>query len=96
MTTSRDAVRRTAATAVAALLLLVVGAPGATAAGDATGPVLLVGLTGVRWDDVTPEATPALDALARDGAVGSAVARGARPSTCPSAGWLAVGAGGRA
>lgn len=58
--------------------------------------VLLVGVTGVRWDDLSTVGTPALAELAATGAVGSTVVRSVRSSTCPSAGWLAVGAGGRA
>jgi len=58
--------------------------------------VLLVGVTGLRWDDLSTVGTPALAELAVTGAVGSTVVRSVRSSTCPSAGWLAVGAGGRA
>ncbi len=59
-------------------------------------PVLLVGVTGLRWDDLSAVGTPALAELAATGAVGSTVVRSVRSFTCPSAGWLAVGAGGRA
>ncbi|NHT18810.1 hypothetical protein [Cellulomonas sp. IC4_254] len=76
----------------------------AAAAGDraavtgdaASSTVLLVGVTGLRWDDLSTVGTPALAELAATGAVGSTVVRSVRSSTCPSAGWLAVGAGGRA
>ncbi|MET0434207.1 MAG: hypothetical protein ABW025_08565 [Cellulomonas sp.] len=59
-------------------------------------PVLLVGVTGLRWDDLSTVGTPALAELAAAGAVGSTVVRSVRSFTCPSPGWLAVGAGGRA
>jgi hypothetical protein len=72
-------------------------APGrADAAAADPAPLLLVGVTGLRWSDVDAEVAPALHALSRTGAVGSTVVRSARASACPSAGWLAVGAGGRA
>ncbi|WP_431837050.1 hypothetical protein [Cellulomonas sp. Y8] len=77
------------------------GAAGRAAAAEpaeAAAPpaVLLVGVTGLRWDDLSAVGTPALAELAATGAVGSAVVRSVRSFTCPSAGWLAVGAGGRA
>lgn len=65
--------------------------------GGATGaPVVLIGVTGLRWDDLGSLTTPALWDLSRAGALGTTVVRSVRSFTCPSAGWLAVGAGGRA
>lgn len=63
---------------------------------EADGPVVLVGFTGVRWDDVTALATPNLWALADSGSVANLVVRSVRSSTCPVDGWLAVSAGRRA
>jgi hypothetical protein len=99
--------RRARAT-LTALLLAVLVTPLAASAASAAGPgdrdaaeavrpaVLLVGVTGLRWDDLSAVGTPALAELAATGAVGSTVVRSVRSFTCPSAGWLAVGAGGRA
>ncbi|MDD9207112.1 hypothetical protein PU560_11650 [Georgenia sp. 10Sc9-8] len=63
---------------------------------EAPGPVLLVGFTGVRWDDVTALATPHLWQLGQHGAVANMVVRSVRSSACPADGWLAVSAGRRA
>lgn len=70
-------------------------APAAAPVG-ARGPVVLIGTSGLRWDDVSPVSTPALWGLAQEGAIGNAVVRSVRPSTCPADGWLAVSAGNRA
>ncbi|GAB2696702.1 hypothetical protein [Thalassiella azotivora] len=59
------------------------------------GPVVLVGVNGVRWDDVDPELTPALWSLLQEGSVGTVAVRSVRSSTCPVDGWLAVSAGRR-
>ena len=59
-------------------------------------PVLLVGMTGVRWDDVTTLTTPALWSLSRDGSVGLVAARSVASRSCPADGWLAVSSGTRA
>ena len=59
------------------------------------GPVVLVGTGGVRWSDTGP-ATPALNRLLAEGAVGVESARSVRASTCPVDGWLGVSAGARA
>lgn len=93
---------RLLATALAALLttaLAWAAAPAAVAADDepaGSGPVVLVGATGLRWDDLGSLTTPALWELSRSGSLGSTVVRSVRSFTCPSAGWLAVSAGGRA
>jgi hypothetical protein len=62
---------------------------------DDAHPVLLIGLTGVRWDDVHLLPTPALWDISRRGAVGAVSTRTARASGCPADGWLAVSAGTR-
>ncbi|NTW40383.1 MAG: hypothetical protein HGA44_10940 [Cellulomonadaceae bacterium] len=70
----------------------------ATAADASTGdtPVVLVGVAGLRWDDVSTLATPALWSLSREGAVGLVAARGANGAACPADGWLSLSAGTRA
>ncbi|WP_456824055.1 hypothetical protein [Cellulomonas sp. P5_E12] len=59
-------------------------------------PVLLVGVTGVRWDDVTTLTTPALWSVSREGSVGLVAARSVASRSCPADGWLAVSTGTRA
>ncbi|WBB89828.1 hypothetical protein [Verrucosispora sp. WMMC514] len=55
--------------------------------------VVLVGVAGLRWDDVDPERTPTLWRLAREGSIGSLSVRSAHRPTCPVDGWLTLGAG---
>lgn len=92
---------------LAALLVLTLGwsatpaaaGTAATAAAvpdEVDGPVVLVGATGLRWDDLGSLTTPALWQLSREGSLGTTVVRSVWSYTCPSAGWLAVSAGGRA
>ncbi|MFC8191644.1 hypothetical protein ACFUMH_08275 [Cellulomonas sp. NPDC057328] len=73
------------------------GAPAASAPGTPVpGPVVLVGVTGLRWDDVGSLTTPALWELSRDGSVGAVAARSVATRSCPADGWLGVSAGARA
>jgi hypothetical protein len=68
-----------------------------TAASAGTGsPVVLIGVTGLRWDDLGSLTTPTLWGLSRQAAVGTTVVRSVRPSSCPADGWLAVSTGTRA
>ncbi|SCL30147.1 hypothetical protein GA0074692_2869 [Micromonospora pallida] len=55
--------------------------------------VVIVGVPGLRWDDVDPETTPTLWRMAENGSIGSLSARSARRPTCPVDGWLTLGAG---
>ncbi|MGM0386899.1 MAG: hypothetical protein ACQERF_13100, partial [Actinomycetota bacterium] len=68
--------------------------PSLTTDGDR--PVVLVGMTGVRWDDASAAATPNLFALLEHGATGNLISRSVRSTSCPVDGWLAVSAGRRA
>lgn len=85
---------------VSALVLAAMGA-GALAAptvAAATAPaasVVVLGVAGLRWDDLSPARTPALWRLVDGGSVGSLVVRGINSSTCPGEGWLALGTGRR-
>jgi len=89
-----------------ACLLAVLGPVlAAPAAGASTAPpsarhVVVVGLSGLRWSDVSPpeigRATPALWRLAGQGSVGSLVDYAVLPLTCPADGWLTLNAGARA
>ncbi|MBO4272558.1 hypothetical protein [Microbispora triticiradicis] len=64
---------------------------GETAAGER---MVLVGIPGLTWSDVTPADTPALWRLAGESAIGSLSARTVRKDgTCPYDGWLTVSAG---
>ena len=75
------------------------GPSGASVVGDtvpASHKVVLVGVAGLRLDDVDPRTTPTLWALTQDGSVGSVVVRSVRTAACPADGWLAVSAGARA
>ena len=58
--------------------------------------VVVVGVAGLRWDDVDPVATPNLARAARAGSTGSLSVRSAPEVTCPAEGWLTLGAGGYA
>lgn len=99
---ARPAPARLVATVLAALLAVaagwVAGAPRAAAAApDAdTPPVVLVGVAGLRWDDLGSLTTPSLWELSREGSLGTTVVRSAISFTCPSMGWLAVSSSGRA
>ena len=71
-------------------------APGTTTAEPSTNPVVVIGATGLRWDDVGALTTPALWDLSRTGSVGTVAVRSLRSFACPADGWLAVSAGARA
>jgi hypothetical protein len=88
---------------VAAVVLLLTGLPLAAAASPGTsasrdavpGPVVLIGVPGLRWDDVTKDRTPALWSLLQNGSVGTIAVRSVNQAACPVDGWLAVSAGRR-
>ncbi|EYR63365.1 hypothetical protein N866_01190 [Actinotalea ferrariae CF5-4] len=103
--TTLPAPRRRLLAVLTALLTVVLGAPAAaatapaeepTADQSAGGPVVLVGMTGVRWDDVRTLATPVLWELSRSAGLGTVSPRSLRSFSCPADGWLAVSAGARA
>ncbi|WP_040685081.1 hypothetical protein [Nocardiopsis halotolerans] len=64
--------------------------------GRRDGPVVLVGIPGLLWQDVNPETTPTLWKMAERGSVGNVSIRTATSRTCPTDGWLSVSAGQRA
>lgn len=80
----------------APLLLLLTWLVGMPAGAAAPPPLVIIGVSGVSWQDVTPETTPHLAALARRSATGEMSVRAAYPIACPSDGWLTLGAGARA
>ncbi|MFC7550705.1 hypothetical protein [Plantactinospora sp. GCM10030261] len=55
--------------------------------------VVMAGVPGLRWDDVSPEQTPTLWRLAGQGSIGSLSVRSGHNPTCPVDGWLTLGAG---
>src|SRR6266851_10030682 len=71
-------------------------ASAATQGNQATRHVVVVGLSGLRWSDVSPSATPTLWRLAGQGSAGSLVNYAVLPLTCPADGWLTLNAGARA
>lgn len=79
---------------IAFVIMVFVLSPGAAAHADApVKSVVVVGIGGLRWDDVNNEDTPNLTKLGREGAVGSLSVRSAPQVTCPGEGWLTIGAG---
>jgi hypothetical protein len=58
--------------------------------------VVVVGVPGLTWADVDPQATPELWALAGDSAIGAMSVRAARSTSCLLDGWATLGAGNRA
>lgn len=65
--------------------------------GTAVSPhVVIVGLSGLRWTDVSASATPALWTMARAGSPGSLVAFAVVPHTCPADAWLTLNGGDQA
>lgn len=69
-------------------------APAQTAVEEAE-PVVLVGVAGLRWTDVSRVTTPTLWSSIAGGSVASLNVRTAAPVTCPLDAWLTVSAGRR-
>ncbi|MDQ3628518.1 MAG: hypothetical protein M3419_06890 [Actinomycetota bacterium] len=90
--------------ALAAALLLTAATLAAGAAGAAasttepqpTGPTVVIGVTSLRWADVSEAVTPTLWGLIAGSAVGSTSVRAVPSSTCPLDGWLSISAGTKA
>ena len=91
----------------AAMLMLLVPASSAAQAPDVARPagqtlealpasVVIVGMPGLRWSDVTPDTTPNLWAMLDESAIGQMSTRSARSRTCPVDGWVQLGTGNRA
>ncbi|WP_211302650.1 hypothetical protein [Allonocardiopsis opalescens] len=58
--------------------------------------VVVIGVPGVRWDDITPEGTPTLWGMVGDAALANLSIRTVTSRTCPVDGWLSLSAGQRA
>ena len=83
----------------AALTAVLTAAAPAAARTPAAAPprhVVIVGLSGLRWSDLSPTATPALWRLAAQGSVANLVDYAVLPLTCPADGWLTLNSGARA
>jgi hypothetical protein len=93
------AVRTLLSACLLAVLAAVFSASTASAQTTASAPVphvVVVGISGLRWSDVSPAATPTLWRLAGQGSVGSLVDYAVLPLTCPADAWLTLNAGARA
>ncbi len=77
------------------LVLVLLAALAAPAAAQPARDVVVVGVAGLRWSHVGP-GTPALEALADEGAVGVLSVKAVPALTCRADGWLTLGAGTRA
>jgi hypothetical protein len=58
--------------------------------------VILIGISGLDWTDVSRPETPALWQLAEHGSVGSLADSAVRTFTCPADAWLTINSGARA
>jgi hypothetical protein len=83
--------------AALAAVVTVTASP-ATPASAAAAPryVVIVGIPGLRWSDISPSATPTLWRLAGQGSVGSLSDYAISPLTCPADAWLTLNSGARA
>lgn len=85
----------TIAASVGAVALMSV-APSDAEQVDESAPVVLVGASGLTWDDIDNEHTPALATLMQSAAIGQISVRAVYPVTCPVDAWLTVSAARRA
>ena len=90
------AVRTLLSACLLAVLAAVFSASTASAQTAPVPHVVVVGISGLRWSDVSPAATPTLWRLAGQGSVGSLVDYAVLPLTCPADAWLTLNAGARA
>ena len=93
------AVRAAVLACLLTVLAAVLGAGTANARTTAAAPVrhvVVVGISGLRWSDVSQAATPTLWRLAGQGSAGSLADYAVKPLTCPADAWLTLNAGARA
>jgi hypothetical protein len=93
---TRPAARWSALLTCLLAVLAVAGTAPARAAAAPARHVVVVGISGLRWSEVSAAATPTLWRLAGQGSVGSLVDYAVLPLTCPADGWLTLNAGARA
>jgi hypothetical protein len=82
--------------AVGAVAALAFSGPTVAAQTPAAHPVVVVGIGGLRWSDISPSKTPAIWRLAKAGSFGSLVTTTVHTVTCPDDAWLTLNAGVRA
>src|ERR1700734_451992 len=70
--------------------------PAQAAQTPTTQHVVVVGISGLRWSQVSATKTPTLWRLAGQGSVGNLVDYAVLPLTCPADAWLTLNAGARA
>ena len=102
--------RLTASVGVVLALLTLLGAPAVAATTTAAparaqapaadpppnGSLVVIGTGGLTWSDVSPERTPGLWGLLRDGSSATMTTRSVFTNTCPVDGWLGLSTGARA
>ncbi|WJK35816.1 hypothetical protein O7610_05470 [Solwaraspora sp. WMMA2065] len=67
--------------------------PAVGTSGRSADYVVIVGVPGLRWDDVDRRTTPTLWRLAEQGSIAALAVRSAQRPTCPADGWVTLGAG---
>ncbi|MEP7026502.1 MAG: hypothetical protein ABJB47_22415, partial [Actinomycetota bacterium] len=70
--------------------------PSAARSAVTRSPVVVVGIPGLRWTDITAGASPGLWRLAAAGSAGSLVASAVHTRSCPADAWLTLNSGARA
>jgi hypothetical protein len=68
----------------------------AAAATAPTAPLVVIGVGGVEWSQISPTGTPAMWSLLKDGSTATVTVRSVYAATCPIDGWLTLSAGQRA
>ncbi len=58
-------------------------------------PVIVIGIAGLRWSDISKSVTPSIWRLAESGSVASLVTTTVHATTCPADAWLTVNSGDR-
>ena len=71
------------------------GAEGAAPSRGTEGSVVVVGFSGVSWKDVTADTAPNLYRFGKQASTADLVVRTINETTCPTEGWLTLGAGQR-
>lgn len=72
------------------------GAGADPAAASTVARIVVVGVPGLRWEDVSAAGTPELWAASDEGSIGALTVRSTRSTTCVLDGWVTLGSGNRA
>jgi hypothetical protein len=78
---------------IGSLILASKGASPSAEGKDVSESIVVIGTGGLSWSDVSPQATPALWSLLRDGATAALTVHSVHANTCPVDGWLTLSAG---